>query len=322
MPGPSLRLADIGLALLLGVLTAVSAGAAEKLRVGKAVPEAFSFVPLDIGMRKGLFQKYGIEAESIAFAGDARMQQAMASDGIDLALGSGPAMAFIVKGSPIRAIAAMAGPPLLLTLVVRNDDTVKSVADLKGKRVSVSTVGSLTHWLVSETSRQQGWGPEGIVITPMGATQPQIAALKRREIDGMVTDMSTALTLDRSGDVRILMRFGQLVKDFHIHVIFATNKVIAEKPDALRGFLKGWFDTIAFMRGNKAETVDIAKDVIGKDADITAHTYDELMPMFSDDGKFNPKALAVLAKSYVELKVLPEEPDPKRLTTDAFLPAR
>jgi len=43
----------------------------------------------------------------------------------------------------------------------------------------------------------------------------------------MVTDMSTALTLERSGDVRILMRFGQLVKDFHIHVIFATNKVIA-----------------------------------------------------------------------------------------------
>jgi ABC-type nitrate/sulfonate/bicarbonate transport system substrate-binding protein len=307
---------------MAGLLMAAPAGAADKLRVGKAVPEAFSFVPLDIGMRKGLFQKYGVEAESIAFAGDARMQQAMASDGIDLALGSGPAMAFIVKGSPIRAIAAMAGPPLLLTLIVRNDDTVRSVADLKGKRVSVSTVGSLTHWLVSETSRQQGWGPEGIVVTPMGATQPQIAALKRREIDGMVTDMSTALTLERSGDVRILTRFGQLVKDFHIHVIFATNKVIAEKPEALRGFLKGWFETIAFMRHNKAETVDIAKDVIGKDADITAHTYDELMPMFSDDGKFNPKALAVLAKSYVELKVLPEEPDPRLLYNDAFLPAR
>jgi NitT/TauT family transport system substrate-binding protein len=322
MPESLPRLSAIGLSLLLGVLAASPAGATDKLRVGKAVPEAFSFVPLDIGMRKGFFQKYGVEAESIAFAGDARMQQAMASDGIDLALGSGPAMAFIVKGSPIRAIAAMAGPPLLLTLIVRNDETVKSIADLKGKRVSVSTVGSLTHWLVSETSRQQGWGPEGIVVTPMGATQPQIAALKRREIDGMVTDMSTALTLERSGDVRILMRFGQLVKDFHIHVIFATNKVIAEKPEALRGFLKGWFDTIAFMRGNKTETVDIAKDVIGKDADITAHTYDELMPMFSDDGKFNPKALAVLAKSYVELKVLPAEPEPRQLFTDAFLPSR
>ena len=166
------------LTLLATVLLAAPAGAAEKLRVGKAVPEAFSFVPLDIGMKKGFFQKYGVEAESIAFAGDAKMQQAMASDSIDIALGSGPAMAFIVKGSPIKGIAAMAGPPLLLTLVVRNDDTVKTVADLKGKRVSVSTVGSLTYWLVSETARQQGWGPEGIVISPMGATQPQIAALK------------------------------------------------------------------------------------------------------------------------------------------------
>jgi NitT/TauT family transport system substrate-binding protein len=231
-------------------------------------------------------------------------------------------MAFIVKGSPIKAIAAMAGPPLLLTLVVRNDDTVKTVADLKGRRVSVSTVGSLTYWLVSETSRRQGWGPECIVIAPMGATQPQIAALKRKDIDGMVTDISTALTLERDGDVRILMRFGDLVKDFHIHVIFATNKAIAEKPEALRGFLKGWFETIGFMRANKAEAVEIAADVIHKDPDITSHTYDALMPMFSNDGRFNPKALAVLAKSYVELKVLDAEPDPKLLITETLLPAK
>src|SRR5215471_19029075 len=117
----------------IGLALAAPTGAAEKLRVGKAVPEAFSFVPLDIGMKKGFFQKYGVEAEAVAFAGDAKMQQAMASDSIDIALGSGPAMAFIVKGSPVKAIAAMAGPPLLLTLVVRDDGTVKTVADLKGK---------------------------------------------------------------------------------------------------------------------------------------------------------------------------------------------
>src|SRR5262249_60435185 len=85
--------------------------AAEPLRVGKAVPEAFSFVPLDIGMRKGLFANNGLDIESIAFTGDARMQQAMASDSLDVALGSGPAMAFIVKGAPIKAVAAIAGPP-------------------------------------------------------------------------------------------------------------------------------------------------------------------------------------------------------------------
>jgi putative hydroxymethylpyrimidine transport system substrate-binding protein len=126
-----------------GAMLASSANAAEKLRVGKAVPEAFSFLPLDIGMRKGFFAKNGLEIESIAFTGDARMQQAMASDSLDIALGSGPAMAFIVKGSPIKGVAAMAGPPLLLAIVVRPDGP-KTAADLKGKKISVSTAGSLT----------------------------------------------------------------------------------------------------------------------------------------------------------------------------------
>jgi NitT/TauT family transport system substrate-binding protein len=306
-------------AALACALTLAPARAAETLRVGKAVGAAFSFVPLDIGMREGIFKQNGIDIDEIRFTGDAKLQQAMAADSIDIALGSGPGMAFIVKGSPVKTVAAMAGPPLLLMIVVRPDGP-KTVADLKGKKVSVSTVGSLTYWLVSETSRQQGWGPNGIDIVPMGDAPPQVAALERGDIDGAVVDISTALTLEKQGKARILMRFGDIVKDFHIHVIFATNKLIASKPDAIRAFLKGWFETIAFMRHNKAETVAIAAQVMDKDADITSRTYDELMPMFSDDGRFNPKALDTLAKSYVALKLLPTEPDMSKLYTEEFLP--
>jgi len=300
-------------------LTASPAKAAETLRVGKAVGVAFSFVPLDIGIRKGLFAREGLEIEPTVFGGDARLQQAMAADGIDVALGSGPAMAFIAKGAPIKGIAAMAGPPLLLTVIVRPDGP-RSVAELKGKTVSVSSAGSLTYWLVSETSRQQGWGPNGIRIATLGAPQAQYVALERGDTDGMVAALSSALDLEKSGKARILMRFGDLVKDFHIHVIFATDKVIAARPAALRGFLRAWFATIAFMRQNRSETVAIAMDVMGKDAAIMGRTYDELMPMFSDDGKFSAPALAVLAKSYVTLGVLPSEPDMTKLYTEAFLP--
>jgi NitT/TauT family transport system substrate-binding protein len=312
-------LAALAVACAIGAVVAPP-GAAEKLRVGKAVPEAFSFVPLDIGMRQGFFARNGLEIESIAFAGDARMQQAMASDSLDIALGSGPAMAFIVKGSPIKGVAAMAGPPLLLAIVVRPDGP-KSAAELKGKKISVSTAGSLTYWLVSETSRRQGWGPKGIEIAPMGAMPGQIAAMKRGDIDGTIMDIGNAFELEKRGEGRILVRFAD-IKDFHIHVIFAADKLIAGRPEAVRGFLRGWFETIAFMRGNKAQTVAIAQEVTNKDEEITARVYDELMPMFSDDGKFSPSALATLAKSYVELQLLPEEPDPAKLYTEAFLPQR
>jgi NitT/TauT family transport system substrate-binding protein len=308
-------------AALISACVVQPSRADETLRVGKAVPESFAFVPLDIGMHEGLFKRNGIGIDEIAFAGDAKLQQAMAADSLDIALGSGPAMAFIAKGAPTKAIAAMGGPPLDLTIVVRPDGP-KSAAELKGKKISVSTVGGLTYWLVSETSRQQGWGPDGIAIAPMGSMAPQIAALERGDIDGVVTDISTALELEKLGKARILTRFGQIVKDFHVHIIYATDKLIASKPDAIRAFLKGWFEAITFMRHNKAATVSIATQVIGKDDDINGKTYDELMPMFSDDGRFDAKALDTLAKSYVELKVLPTAPDMSKLYTEAFLPAK
>jgi NitT/TauT family transport system substrate-binding protein len=311
------RFALIVVALATAALT-TPAVAADKLRVGKAVPEAFSFVPPDVGMRHGIFQKNNTELEVTAFAGDARMQQAAAADSIDILLGSGPAMAFIAKGAPIKGIAAMAGPPLLLAIVVRPNGP-KTVAELKGKTVSVSTAGSLTYWLVSETARRHGWGPNGINIAPMGAMPGQIAALKRGDIDGTITDIGNAFDLEKKGEARILVRFTD-IKDFHIHVIFATNTAIASKPEIVRNFLKGWFETIAFMRSHKTETVKIAKDVMEKDEDISGRVYDELMPMFSDTGRFDKAALATLSKSYVELKLLPSEPDMSKLYTEAFLP--
>ena len=304
--------------LSAGLLTAASA---ETLRVGKAGRDAFSFVPADIGARTGIFRQHSVDIEISSFGGDARLQQAMAADGIDVGLGSGPGLAFVVKGSPVKGIAAMAGPPLLFALVVRNDAAVASLDDLRGRKVGVSTVGSVTSWIISEVSRQKGWGYDGMAQVPIGDDANRIAALKTRSLDGAIVNLAQALNFVQRGEGKVLLRFGELVKDFHIHVIFATDKAIAGKPEALRGFLKGWFQTIAFMRKNRSETVEIAKDVMGTDAQTTNAIYDELMPMFSDTGRFDPNALSVLRKSFVEMKTLPEEPDMSKLYTEAFLPA-
>ena len=293
--------------------------ATETVRVGKAGRDAFSFVPSDIGARTGIFKKHGIEVEISSFGGDARVQQAMTADGIDVGLGSGPGMAFIVKGSPVKGIAAMADPPLTFALVVRNDGDVKTLDELKGKKVGVSTVGSVTGWLVGETARRQGWGYEGMTLTPIGDDASRVAAVKTKAIDGAVVNLSVALNYVQRGEGRILLRFTD-VKDFHVHVIFATDKAIASKPESLRKFLAGWFETIAFMRKDKAGTVAIAKDVMGTDEPTTASIYDAMMPMFNDDGHFKPKALAVLSRSYVDMKTLPEEPDMRKLIDERFLP--
>jgi NitT/TauT family transport system substrate-binding protein len=305
---------------LAGALVAASSATAETLRVGKAGRDAFSFVPTDIGAQTGLFKKHGIDVTISSFGGDARVQQAMTADGIDIGLSSGPGLAFVVKGSPVKGIAAMADAPLTFALVVRNDDSIKTLDDLKGKKVGVSTVGSVTGWLVGETARQKGWGYDGMELTPVGDDASRVAAVKTKSIDGAVVNLAVAFNFVQRGDGRVLLLFGDLLKDFHVHVIFATDKAIATRPEALRKFLAGWFETIAFMRKEKAKTIEIARHVMGTDEPTTARIYDAMMPMFNDDGRFKPKALAVLSRSYVDMKTLPAEPDMRKLINESFLP--
>jgi NitT/TauT family transport system substrate-binding protein len=311
---------SVVMAMLCGAAFDGSARTETKVRVGKAVSEAFSFVPVDIGIETGIFKRHAIDVEKYDFGGSAKLQQALAAGSIDVGLGSGPELAFIVKGAPVVGVAAMANAPWLLTLNVEKDSRIKTVADLKGKTVSVSTVGSLTEWLVHELSRQQGWGTEGIKTLPIGTDASQISALKTYQVDGIVVDIAAAYRLEETGSTRILVRFGSLVKDFHIHVIYAGRGFIDRDPNAVREFLAGWFETITFMHLNKGKTVEISSRVMGVSPAIASKVYDELMPAFNLDGRFNPKALEVLRRSYVEMGILPVEPDMSKLVTEKFLP--
>src|SRR5580693_184577 len=100
--------AAFGALVVMLMAMPVCAGA-ETLQVGKAGGTAFSFVPVDVGVATGIFKNNGLDLEVSSFGGDAKLQQAMVSNSIDIGLGSGPALAFIVKGVPVKGIAAMAG---------------------------------------------------------------------------------------------------------------------------------------------------------------------------------------------------------------------
>ena len=306
--------------LALALAGTTAAPAADLIRVGKASATTFAFAPIEIGKEKGVWAKYNLDVESIGFGGDARLQQAMVADSIDFALGSGPGMGFLAKGVPATAVAAMANEPLAMGLTIGKNSPIKDYDDLKGATVSVSTGGSLTFWLVREFSRQRGWGPAGIKTVALGVNPAQVAALKAGNVQGIVSSSSIGYMLEKTGEGRVLVEFGEHVKDFHTHVIFATNAIIARHPDRVRRFLAGWIDVIAFMAANRDETIRLVMPVSGLTEDIQAREYDKAMPMMSRDLRFKPKALEVLARSFVELEILPVAPDMKTLYTEQFLP--
>ena len=302
------------------VLSGPDALAQTKLRLGKAQVQNFAFVAADVGLATGIFKQHGIDLEIANFGGDARLVQAMSADAIDVAFGGGPTIAFEVKGAPMLAIAALADRPSTIMLVVARDGPIKTEDDLKGRTVSVSTTGSLTYWLAQELSRSHGWGADGIKIAPLGTTTAQAAALKTHQVDGVVTETSTVLRLVEEGSGRILVRFGERIPQFHVHVVFARKAVIERNPDALQKFVKAILESVQYMRDHKEETITIAMRVAEVSKSVATANYDELMPIFNPTGRFDSRALDVLARSFVEMGSLAEKPDMGKLYTEAFLP--
>lgn len=310
-------------AMALALLAALANGAAaqEKLRVGKAVPHAYGFAPLNVGIETGLFRKYGVDVEQVDFTGSAKLHAGMVAGAIDIGLGSGPELALVAKGSPEIGVAALAGKPLLLGILVPWDSPAHQASDLKGAKIGVSSTASLTYWLALELARTQGWGPGGVIpVSTGGDMAAEIAALRTHQVDAQIDAVAMGFQLEEQKQGRVLIPVSDYVHDFITHVIFASNRLVEKNPAALRNFLKGWFATIAFMRADKAATIEIVRQVTGFTPAIEEREYDLVTPMFSADGRFEPVALATVGRSFVPLGLLDHEPDITKLVTEAYLP--
>jgi NitT/TauT family transport system substrate-binding protein len=315
------RLMTFALASLAVCFASDGARALDKVRVGKS-GVALAWTMIEAGEEAGIWKELDLAIESAQLSGDAQLQQALTAGELDFGLGSGPGMGYRVKGVPAIAIAAIAGPPYSFMLFTRPDSPIKSVADLKGRNVAVTSAGSLTDWLVRELSRQQGWGPQGIVSLPMGALRTKMAALKAGEIDSVLLTSGSVYEFEEQGQARVLASFGDLVHDFHTHLLYAPDRLIASKEGLVRRFLQGWLRSVAYMRGHKAEGVKIAAHTLEISESAASKAFDQDMKMMSEDGAFSRAAIEVIRRSLVELGILDKIPEASVLYTDRFVPVR
>ena len=306
-------------ALLVALLPATAHGA-DAVRIGKAVTSSFPFSGLELGKEQGIWASEDIDLQISAFRGDGQLQQALTAGAIDFGLGSGPGMGYAVKGVPARAVATVAAEPRNMSVVVTNNSPVKTIDDLKGRRIGVSTAGALTDWLARRLAVDKGWGYDGIEVVPLGEMRTRLAAMKSGELAASITSTEESLQIQEQGAGRMLMTFGDAVPDFHTHVLFAADALRQKNADLVRRVLRGWFKTAAFMRANRAATVRSIARTMGLNESVVDRVYDEEIRMLSADGTFSPKALEVIRLSLKELGILDRTPAASDLFDAAFTP--
>ncbi len=310
------------LAAALAALCAAApapASANDLVKVGKAVPNVFAFTPADLSVEIGAMKRNGIDLQIFSFQGGAKLHQAMVADAIDIGLGSGPDIAIALRGNYAVGVAALANQPLSIGYTVWKDSPIHTLNDLRGKKIGVGSAGSLTYWLALELARVKGWGPHGITPVALGGGQAQYAGLKTHAIDATCESAAIGWQLEKKGEARMVSTINY-VKDFHTHIIWATRDMTEKRPDVVRRFLKGWFETIQFILHNRDKAIPMIAKVTHYDPDVEAREYDAVSPFFSTDGKFHEAALKTLERSFVDLKILKTEPDAHRVLTEKFLP--
>ncbi|MGN6716305.1 MAG: ABC transporter substrate-binding protein [Candidatus Binatia bacterium] len=314
------KLAGYLLCLILATFLAhESAYAADKIRIGYSgvtVSNAMLWVT-DEGK---LFQKNGIDPQ-ILYLQTTLGQTAMIAGEVDMCVYSGSLLSSArLQGADVVMISSFLNKPLY-RLVVRPE--IKTVADLKGKRLGVTRFGTVTDLMTRLLVGKLGLDPDkDVSYIQVGDVPILLASLTTgRTINGAIIQPPYYLKAVASG-MRILVNMQEMDIPVQQTGLNTTQKFIARNPDVVRRVVKSLIEGIHLMRSDPSVAKrSIAKRMQIKDEKELEDTYallrsfvpikpyptlDGFKTIFDDLAKKIPAAKTANPKDFVDTQFIEE----------------
>jgi len=239
-------------ALLVLVLAAapVLAGSAEAqapagpVKVG--VLKLTSSAPIFVGVEKGFFKEFGVEPELVYFQAAAPIATALAAGQLDVgATGLTAALYNIVLGGEKLWIVAdkgreWPGYPLVAIVVQKElwDGGLRSIKDLKGRRIGVTQLGSTFHYHIGNILQKEGLALSDVRIVPLQAMAATVEALKGKQVDAILVPQPFPGAVEAQGFGRIMAWAGDLYP-WQIAAVLYSDRLARDRTRAV-AFMKGY----------------------------------------------------------------------------------
>lgn len=154
----------------------------KKIRVGVSAVSMGNII-LYVVKEARLYEKYGLDAEVITMNGSGISSKALISGGIDIAPIATPTVINANLAGADMQILGHTLPGVVHALMVKPE--IKRVEDLKGKKIAVSSLGSLTDFLVRYIAKKKGLNPDrDVTLITTGGDSDRIVALSSGAVDG------------------------------------------------------------------------------------------------------------------------------------------
>ena len=310
------------LILSLSCLMAVGGSAAhaqklEKLVIGYPAPVA-SLGIIDVMRKAGLFKKNGIDVDLVYIQGSPILTTAMVSGQVPMAfLGGAAIVASAVGGADTVYLACG-----INTLYWRFFTTpnIKTIADLKGKTLGVTTIGSQDHSVVGYLLRDSGLIPVGdFGVVAVGGAPTRLAALSKGVIQGSTFIPPQDIAAERLG-LNPLIDMSTLGL-YNPGSCFASTKTyIKTHRDTVMRVIKTFVEGLRYYKENKEFVLKITADFAqNRDPAVLNPTY-EVVTRYQDRVPYvNMKGIEFMLKTLEARDPRAKNFDPNAVVDSSFI---
>lgn len=258
---------------------------AENIVIGMAGLN-FSFLPFQIALEKRFYEKYDLSVKPVLMRAQAAIP-ALVSGDVDYDTHFGSLVRGAVSGLPLRVIFSTAEKQMF-SLVVQPD--IKTVDNLKGKIVAISSFGGTQHLVTAGTLKAVGLNPERDVrMVNVGNEAVRVEQLRSKQIHAAMINPPMSVMMKREG-FGLLLHAADYV-DLPLTGLGATTKKLKENPEQAKRVLRALNESLHFIRANRKETISIFARWLKIEPSIAADTYDVAVKVLSQDGTATDKAI-------------------------------
>ena len=290
---------------------AAGGGEGTKVIIGVGGQTLLTYLPTTLAQELGYYKEEGLNVELQDLQGGSKALTAMVGGSTHVTSGYYEhTIQMQAKNQPIKAFVDMGESSGLALLVApKNEGQIKSIADLKGKNVGVTSPGSSTDMFVKFLLAENGMQQTDAAVSAIGAGSSAVAAMEQNQVDAAVMlEPDISVLTKRIGHDPVILedvRTEEGLKEvFNTDAwpsasLYAKTDWLDQNKDAAGKLAKAIRRTLEFIDSHSGEEIaaEMPEKFSGGDKALYAKVIEDLKKTLSKDGSFTEDGVQAVLKT-------------------------
>ncbi len=269
-------------------------GPLDKVRIGVGGITKVIYLPAKLTEQLGYFTAEGLDVELIDEQNGVNQENEMLAGQIEGVVGfMDHAYTLQVKGKCVESVVQFANTPLEKVMLASTETSVKTMADLKGKKVGFTSKGSSTNALINSLMAKSGVPEQDFTGVAAGANAQFIAAIENGGIAAGMTTPPTSTTLLKKGTARTLVDLSSVASTkaalgglYPASSLYMPCEWVTAHPREAQHLANAFVKTLRWISDHSAEDIaaKMPADYAGGDAQTYVNSIKETKDGFTADG--------------------------------------